>query len=95
MLDDWRTAPVDEPLRATLGLLERVTLEPESVRREHVDEVRSAGASDEAIDDALHVCALFNVIDRIADSLGFANPGPAYFAGAAPGFLERGYLPQR
>jgi hypothetical protein len=31
------------------------------------------------------------VIDRIADALGFANPGAAYFAAAAPGFLERGY----
>jgi alkylhydroperoxidase family enzyme len=95
VLDDWRTAPVGEPLRATLGLLERLTLEPESVRREHVEEVLRAGASVEAIDDALHVCALFDVIDRIADALGFANPGPAYFAEAAPAFLERGYLPER
>jgi len=68
-----------------------VTLAPGEVGREDVDAVRRTGVSDEAIADALHVCALFNVIDRIADALGFANPGPEYFAAAAPGFLERGY----
>jgi len=82
---------VDEPLRSALGLLERVTLDPDGVRPEDVETVRRAGASDDAIADALHVCALFNVIDRIADALGFAIPGADYFAAAAPGFLERGY----
>jgi alkylhydroperoxidase family enzyme len=72
-----------------------VTLEPGSVTKQDVEAVRSAGVGDEAIEDALHVCALFNVIDRIADALGFADPGSAYFAEAAPGFLERGYLPER
>jgi alkylhydroperoxidase family enzyme len=91
VLANWETAPVGEPLRSALGLLERVTLDPDGVRPEDVETVRRAGASDEAIADALHVCALFNVIDRVADALGFAIPGPDYFAAAAPGFLERGY----
>jgi alkylhydroperoxidase family enzyme len=76
-----------------LGLLELVTLDPDAVTAEDVAAVGRAGASDEAIADALHVGALFNVIDRIADALGFAIPEPGYFAAAAPGFLERGYLP--
>jgi alkylhydroperoxidase family enzyme len=91
VLAGWRTAPVEEPLRSMLGLLEQVTLAPDSVRPEDVEAVRRAGAGDDAIVDALHVCALFNVVDRIADALGFAIPGPDYFAAAAPGFLERGY----
>ena len=72
-----------------------MTLAPDSVTPEDVERARRAGAGDDAIVDALHVCALFNVIDRVADALGFANPGAAYFAQAAPGFLERGYLPER
>jgi alkylhydroperoxidase family enzyme len=71
-----------------------VTLAPDAVVRDDVDAVRRAGASDEAIVDALHVCALFNMIVRIADGLGFEIPPASYFAEDAPSFLERGYLPQ-
>ncbi len=43
------------------------------------------GVSAEALADAVHVCALFNMIDRIADSLGFHVPEPEEFARVAPG----------
>jgi alkylhydroperoxidase family enzyme len=71
VLADFRTAPIDERLRATLGFLRKVTLEPETVGREDADAVRAAGASDEALRDALYVCAYFNLIDRLADAFGF------------------------
>lgn len=47
--------------------------------------------SDEALADAIHVCALFNTIDRVADALGFEIPDPEYWARVAPGFLAGGY----
>jgi hypothetical protein len=53
--------------------------------------VLAAGVSAEALDDAIHVCALFNVIDRIADALRFDLPEPEYWARVAPGFLAGGY----
>ena len=90
-LADWHDAPLAPGLRATLDLLAKVTLAPEQVGAPDVETVRRAGVSDDAIVDALHVCALFNVIDRIADGLGFDVPAPDEFAAAAPGFLERGY----
>ena len=31
VLDDWRTAPIDEKLRAMIGLLETFTLRPEQI----------------------------------------------------------------
>ena len=52
---------------------------------------RAAGASDEALTDALHVCALFNVIVRIADSLAFHVPAPETAAKQGRGLLKRGY----
>ena len=36
--------------------------------------VRAAGVSDEALVDAIHVAALFNMIVRLADSLGWDVP---------------------
>lgn len=79
VLDDWRTAPVGEGLRATLGLLDELTLRPQDLQPEHVAAVRAAGVSRSAIIDAIHVCAQFNVIDRVADSLGFDVPSEEQF----------------
>lgn len=47
--------------------------------------------SDQAIEDAIHVCALFNIIDRVADALGFDIPTPEGFAQGADNLLKRGY----
>ena len=96
MLADFRTAPIDERLRATLELLRKVTLEPEAVGREDADAARAAGASDDALRDALYVCAYFNLIDRLADSFGCRPTsqvlGRERMRRHSEGFLERGYL---
>jgi alkylhydroperoxidase family enzyme len=91
-LQDWRSAPVDEKLRATLGLLEKVTLKPAEVGPEDITPVRAAGVSDAAIEDALVVCALFNIITRIADSLDVAIPSAEGFAQTGERLLAHGYL---
>jgi hypothetical protein len=53
--------------------------------------VRSAGASDEALVDAIHVCALFSMIVRLADSLGWDVPPFESFAERADSMLASGY----
>jgi alkylhydroperoxidase family enzyme len=78
-------------VRETLGFLERLTLEPDAIGPGDVERVRAAGVSDEALADAIRVCALFNTIDRIADALGFDVPPDEAFAARAPAFLEGGY----
>ncbi len=50
-----------------------------------------AGVSQAALRDALYVAALFNVIDRLADSLGFDLPSADVHAEYAPRFLAEGY----
>ena len=71
MLADYRAAPIPEKLRAMLGFLEKLTLQPADVSPDDAVPLRAAGLSDEEIEDAVHVCALFNIINRVADSLGF------------------------
>jgi alkylhydroperoxidase family enzyme len=88
---DWRTAPIDDKLRATLGFVEKLTLRPEELTRADADAVRAAGVSDEALVDAIHVAALFNMIVRLADSLGWDVPPFEAFYGRAQGMLESGY----
>lgn len=91
MLHDVRTAPVDERLRATLLFLEKLTLEPEQVGPGDIASLRSAGVSDAAIEDAVHVCALFSIYDRLADSFCFHVPDAREFEMAAGAMLRYGY----
>jgi hypothetical protein len=54
--------------------------------------MRMAGVSDRAIEDAIYICAYFNIIDRIADSLDFEVLSAKTFAERAGNFLREGYL---
>ena len=92
VLADWRTAPIDQKLRATLGFLEKLTLTPAEVRPGDVAPLRAAGVSDAAIEDAIHACVLFNIYDRMADSLSFHLPGPDGYAASGRSLMKRGYL---
>ena len=92
VLDDWHTAPIDEKLRMTLGLLEKVTLTPWEVGPDDITPLRAVGVSEQAIEDALVVCALFNMIDRMADSLDVAIPTAEGFAQTGERLLQHGYL---
>ena len=91
VLDDWRTAPIDNKLRAALSLIQELTLAPDQIESADIDALRAEGLSDEAIEDAIHVTVLFNIMDRIADSLGFEVLTAKGFALAADVLLKRGY----
>lgn len=92
MLADWRTAPVDPKLRATLGFLEKLTLSPADIRPADLAPLRAAGVGDEGIEDAIQVCVLFNIYDRMADALEFHLPGPDGYAASGRSLMQRGYL---
>jgi uncharacterized peroxidase-related enzyme len=91
VLADYRTAPISGKLRAMLGFLEKLTLQPAGVGPADVAPLRAAGLSDEEIEDAIHVCALFNVINRVADSLGFDPSDERGYQGGAKFLLSVGY----
>jgi alkylhydroperoxidase family enzyme len=91
VLDDYRTAPIDEKLRAMLGLLERFTLHSEQLDANRVREVLDAGVTREQIRDAFYVAFLFNTYDRLADTLGWQLPGPRYYTKAGKFLLKKGY----
>jgi alkylhydroperoxidase family enzyme len=82
---------VSEQLRATLGFIEKLTLRPSEVTREDANGVRAAGVSDDALIDAIHVCALFSMIVRLADSLGWDVPSFEEFSARADQMLATGY----
>ena len=71
---DPETAPISAQLRTMLSFLAKLSLQPDDVSAADLEPVRDAGVSDAAIEDALMVGALFNVMDRIADALDFEVP---------------------
>jgi alkylhydroperoxidase family enzyme len=62
----------DEPTRRFLRLAEKITREAYKVTDEDIDSLREAGWDDEQIVEAVHVAAMFNAVDRLADTLGLA-----------------------
>jgi alkylhydroperoxidase family enzyme len=82
---------VTERVHAMLGFLEQLTLRPEELDPEDADAVRSAGVSDQAMVDAIHVAALFNMIVRLADSLGWDVPTWESCLDRGEAMLARGY----
>ncbi len=81
-------------MRATLGLLKRMTLDHARVGAEDVRTVLGLGVSKQAVADAMEVAFLFNVYDRLADTMGWDVPPPAggYYEVAARRLLKHGYL---
>lgn len=90
-MTDWRAAAVSARMRATLGLLEKLTLAPAEVVCEDLSELRAEGLSDRAILDAAYVCVCFNIITRIADALGFKVPSDEVFTRASKYLTVFGY----
>ena len=90
VLADLESAPVEEPLRATLRMLGKLTAEGK-LSAEDVRQVLAAGVSPQQVEDALAVCAAFNTTDRLADAFGFDVLSPEGFEAGAKYLLKRGY----
>jgi hypothetical protein len=67
------------------------TLRPDELTAGDAEAAYAAGVSREALRDAATVCALFNMITRLADSLGWDVPSWERTSARAPAMLEGGY----
>jgi uncharacterized peroxidase-related enzyme len=90
VLADLESAPVEEPLRATLRMLGKLTSRG-SLTALDMRPVLDAGVSREQVEDALAVCAAFNTTARLADAFGFEVLSPEGFEAGAKYLLKRGY----
>jgi hypothetical protein len=91
VLADYRTAPIDEGLRAMLGVLESFTLAPETLNAGTLRSLLDRGVTRDAIRDAFYVAFLFNTYDRLADTLGWELPQERYYPRAGQFLLKHGY----
>ena len=93
VLADYRTAPIDDREKALFAFIESMNAQPNLIRRDEVDRVKAAGWSEEAIYDAITVCALFKFYNAWIDATGVHDlPAAAYLMSgrrmAAQGYLR-------
>lgn len=89
-LADLDSAPIDEPLRATLRMLGKLA-QQNSLEAQDVRAVLDASVSPEQIKDALAVSLAFNITDRLANAFGFSVASPEAMNAGARHLLKRGY----
>jgi len=75
-LADYRTAPISAAEKSLLAFIEQVNADCVSVSAQDIAKLHETGWTDEAIYDAITVCALFNFYNRWIDATGVgAMPG--------------------
>jgi uncharacterized peroxidase-related enzyme len=90
VLADLESAAIEEPLRATLRMLGKLTAEGK-LSGADMREVLATGVSRQQAQDALAVCAAFNTTSRLAEAFGFEMLSPEGFEAGAKYLLKRGY----
>ena len=79
VLKDYRTAPISEAEKALFKFVDKVNRQSNTIRAADIAEVKRAGWTDEALYDAISVCALFNFYNRWIDASGVQDmPAPGY-----------------
>ena len=79
VIEDYRSAPIDDREKALFAFIEKMNEQSNLIRCEDVDRVKAAGWSDEAVYDAITVCALFRFYNAWIDATGVHDlPASAY-----------------
>jgi uncharacterized peroxidase-related enzyme len=84
---DWR---IDARMRPVLAFVRKLTLSPGKITAGDVDVIFVAGWNDRALHDAVAICALFNLMNRLVNGLGVEAP-ESYTKLAAERLAEKGY----
>ena len=93
VLRDYRTAPISDREKALFAFLEKVNRDSSRIRKEDVEEVKAAGWSEEALYDAISVCALFNFYNTWIDATGVGDMPVAAYAASGERLAILGYVP--
>ena len=93
VLVDYRTAPIDESWKVLFAFLDTVNARCAEVGPADIETCKAAGWSEEAIYDAITVCALFNFYNRWIDATGVSDLGPAMYARSGERMKHGGYAP--
>ena len=81
---------VDARMRPVLAFVRKLTLSPGNIMGSDVDEIFAAGWDDRALHDAVAICGLYNLMNRLVNGLG-AEASENYIRMAAERVARGGY----
>jgi uncharacterized peroxidase-related enzyme len=90
LAEDVELAPVEPRLKPLLSYVRKLTTTPSRMTPADADAVYAAGWSDEALFNAVAVCAYFNNMNRLVEGLGLVG-SPESYAFAAQRLVSEGY----
>lgn len=88
---DLETAPLTEAEKALLRFVEKVNRESPTIQRADIEALYTHGWTDEALYDAVTVCAMFNFFNRWIDATGVHPMSDEAHRAAAPR-MAPGYI---
>ena len=91
VLEDYRTAPISEPERALFALIAKIVDDSTSTTAADLECARKAGWTDEALYDAITVCALFQFYNTWIDATGVSDMPAAGYEMSGKRLAEKGY----
>jgi alkylhydroperoxidase family enzyme len=79
--------------KALFELIEKVNRQSNQIRKEDLDRARAAGWTDEALYDAITVCALFNFYNVWIDATGVQDMPAEGYQASGKRLATQGYTP--
>lgn len=90
LLENVDTAPVDGKIKPLLHYVRKLTHLPAKLTSADADAVYAAGWDDHALHDAISVCGLFNLMNRLVEGIGI-TAGADYFRVSGERLHQGGY----
>ncbi len=93
VLEDFATAPISDRDKALFEFLEKMNAQSNRIRKADIDALKVVGWSEEAIYDAITVCALFRFYNAWIDATGVHDMPAAAYEMSGKRLATQGYRP--
>lgn len=71
VLEDFEKSALEDRIKTVLRFLQKLTLAPHKLEEADFLPMKAQGISNAAIEEVIHVCGIFCVINRLADAFDF------------------------
>lgn len=92
VLEDYTKASISEAEKTLFAFIVKVNRESMTIGPADIEALNKLGWTDEAIYDAITVCALFNFYNRWIDATGVHEMSEAGHIAGGKRLAERGYI---
>jgi uncharacterized peroxidase-related enzyme len=92
VLKDYSTAPISDSEKALFKFVTKVNRTSNQISRDDIEEAHRAGWSDEALYDAITVCAIFNFYNRWIDATGVQDMPAFGYEMSGRRMASQGYI---